>query len=276
PSSPAKTGRRKSVPNVRALEPGEPLRGAGGDPARRNANDSLAVALGGEIIAGLYPPGSRLPSEAALLDRFKVSRPTLREAFRVLSAKGLIVSRQKVGTSVRPRSEWNMLDPDFLAWHLRASLTEGFVADLFQLRQMVEPQAAYLAARSSDPAAIERIRAAFLDMERWKNGRGDLIGADLRFHQSILDATGNPFIGALGGLIHTALIGTFQLGWRGVVIRDDRLHQHQAVLEAIEAGAKEAARERMAELLQDSIDDVRRALAKRGAGKSSRREIEPA
>jgi DNA-binding FadR family transcriptional regulator len=258
------------------LEPGEPLRGAGGDPARRNANDSLAVALGGEIIAGLYPPGSRLPSESALLDRFKVSRPTLREAFRVLSAKGLIVSRQKVGTSVRPRSEWNMLDPDFLAWHLRASLTEGFVADLFQLRQMVEPQAAYLAARSSDPAAIERIRAAYLDMERWKNGRGDLIGADLRFHQSILDATGNPFIGALGGLIHTALIGTFQLGWRGVVIRDDRLHQHRAVLEAIEAGAKEAARERMAELLQDSIDDVRRALAKRGAGKPSRREIEPA
>jgi len=274
--SKSKAGRGKKSPIPAPLQSGEPARGAGGDPARRNANDSLAVALGGEIIAGLYPPLSRLPNEGALLERFKVSRPTLREAFRVLAAKGLIVSRQKVGTSVRPRSDWNMLDPDFLAWHLRASLTEGFVADLFQLRQMVEPQAAFLAAQSSDPAAVERIRAAYLDMERWKTGRGDLIGADLRFHQSILDATGNAFIGALGGLIHTALIGTFKLGWRGVVIRDDRLHQHRAVLEAIETGDAAAARERMATLLQDSIDDVRRALAKRSNPKSNRHEIEPA
>ena len=244
-----------------------------GTPARRNANDSLAAALGGEIIAGLYPPGSRLPTEGELLARFKVSRPTLREAFRVLAAKGLIVSRQKVGTMVRPRADWNMLDPDFLAWHLRASLTEGFVADLFQLRQMVEPQAALLAAQSRDPAAIERVRAAYLDMERWKTGRGDLIGADLRFHQSILDATGNAFIGALGGLIHTALVGTFRLGWRGAVIKDDRLHQHRAVLEAIEAGAPEAARDRMATLLQDSIDDVRRALSKNGGAKTRAREL---
>jgi GntR family transcriptional regulator, galactonate operon transcriptional repressor len=241
---------------------------------KRNANDSLAVALGAEIIAGLYPPGSRLPNESALLDRFKVSRPTLREAFRVLAAKGLIVSRQKVGTSVRPKSDWNMLDPDFLSWHLRAALTEEFIADLFELRQMVEPQAAYLAAEGQDPEAIERIRAAYADMERFKTGRGDLIGADLRFHQAILDATGNLFIGALGGLIHTALIGTFKLGWSAAVIKDDRLHQHGTVLEAIETGAPEAARERMASLLQASIDDVRRALVKKRPNSTAARAAE--
>ncbi len=144
--------------------------------------------------------------------------------FQVLAAKGFIVSRQKVGTSVRPKSAWNMLDPDFLAWHLRAALTEEFVADLFQLRQMVEPQAAYLAAQSRDFEAIERIKSAYADMDRWKTGRGDLTGADLRFHQGILDATGNLFIGALGGLIHTAFsIGTFKLGWSDAVIKEDRL-----------------------------------------------------
>jgi DNA-binding FadR family transcriptional regulator len=241
---------------------------------KRNANDSLAVALGGEIIAGLYPPGSRLPNESALLERFKVSRPTLREAFRVLAAKGLIVSRQKVGTSVRPKSDWNMLDPDFLSWHLRAALTEDFIADLFELRQMVEPQAAYMAAEGRDPEATERIRLAYADMERWKTGRGDLIGADLRFHQAILDATGNLFIGALGGLIHTALVGTFKLGWSGAVIKDDRLHQHHLVLEAIENGAPEAARERMATLLQASVDDVRRALVKKRPTSASARAPE--
>jgi DNA-binding FadR family transcriptional regulator len=187
----------------------------------------------------------------------------------VLAAKGLIVSRQKVGTSVRPKSDWNMLDPDFLAWHLRTALTEDFVNDLFQLRQMVEPQAAYLAAQSRDPAALERIGAAYADMERASSVSDDVTDADLRFHQAILDATGNLFIGALGGLIDTALVGTFKLGWRAAAsIRDNRLHQHRGVLKAISEGRPEAARDRMAELLQDSVADVRREMDMSGISKA--------
>jgi DNA-binding FadR family transcriptional regulator len=244
---------------------------SGKPAARGNANDFLAAALGGEIIAGVYPPGSRLPGEASLLERFKVSRPTLREAFRVLAAKRLIVSRQKVGTSVRPKSDWNMLDPDFLAWHLGVALNDDFVDDLFQLRQMIEPQAAYLAAEARDAAAFERIAAAYGDMERSNPGTDEVTDADLRFHQAILDATGNPFIGSLGALIDTALVGTFRLGWRApALIRDDRLRQHRLVMKAIGEGKPEEARERMAELLRDSVSDVRRAmdlpLAARPAG----------
>ncbi|HLH51606.1 MAG TPA: GntR family transcriptional regulator, partial [Roseiarcus sp.] len=111
-----KRERRRPAAYHASLDAGEETAQSAAGPMKRNANDSLAAALGAEIIAGLYPPGSRLPSESALLERFKVSRPTLREAFRVLAAKGLIVSRQKVGTSVRPKSDLNMLDPDFLAW----------------------------------------------------------------------------------------------------------------------------------------------------------------
>ena len=233
-----------------------------GKPATRgNANDLLAAALGGEIIAGVYPPGSRLPGEASLLQRFKVSRPTLREAFRVLAAKGLIVSRQKVGTSIRPKSDWNMLDHDFLAWHLGAALNDDFVDDLFQLRQMIEPQAAFLAAEARDAAAFERIAAAYADMERSSPGTDEVTDPDLRFHQAILDATGNPFIGSLGGLIDTALVGTFRLGWRAPAsIRDDRLRQHRLVMKAIGEGKPEEARECMAALLRDSVTDVRRAM----------------
>jgi DNA-binding FadR family transcriptional regulator len=232
---------------------------------RGNANDFLAAALGGEIIAGVYPPGSRLPGEAALLERFEVSRPTLREAFRVLAAKGLIVSRQKVGTSVRPKADWNRLDPDFLAWHLRAALDEDFVNDLFELRQMIEPQAAALAASAPAPAALARIAAAFEDMARAEGTTDAVTDADLRFHRAILDATGNPFVGALGGLIETALAATFQLGWRGAAAaREARLDQHRAVLDAIRAGQPKAARLRMAELLRASVADVRRAMAESG------------
>ena len=138
-----------------------------------------------------------------------------------------------------------------------------FVDDLFQLRQWVEPQAAFAAAQSGDPGALARIAEAYADMERFQNGGGDLIGADLRFHQAILDATGNQFIGTLGGLIHTALVGVFRLGWRGAVIKDDRLHQHRAVLRGDRsARAGRAPAIAWPTLLQDSIDDVRRALGR--------------
>jgi DNA-binding FadR family transcriptional regulator len=108
-------------------------------------------------------------------------------------------------------------------------------------------------------------------MERSKEATDDVTDADLRFHQAILDATGNLFIGALGGLIDTALLGTFQLGWRAAAsIREDRLHQHRAVLKAIGEGKPDEARERMAELLRDSVADVRREMDSGGIARPAR------
>jgi len=233
--------------------------GESGVAPKRNVNDSLAAALGCEIIAGVHPPGSRLPNEASLLVRFGVSRPTLREAFRALEAKGLIVSRQKVGTLVRPKADWHMLDADFLAWHMQAAPTEAFVNDVFQLRRIFEPQAAGLAAESRDAAALGRIEAAYADMEAHKSGDSELIAADVRFHKEILQASGNRLLGALGSLIEMALVGTFKMGWRSLAIKDDRLHQHRDVMAAIAAKRPETARAAMAKLLQESADDVRRA-----------------
>ena len=209
--------------------------------ARRKVNDSLAAVLGYEIIAGLYPPASRLPTEAPLLVRFGVSRPTLREAFRALEAKGLIVSRQKVGTLVRPSPSGTCSTSDFLAWHMLAAPTEEFVNDVFQLRRIFEPQAAATRRRGPRPAALEIIEAAYADMERCKTGDGDLIGADVRFHKAILAATGNGLLGGLGSLIEMALVGTFRMGWRSLAIKDDRLHQHRDVMRAIHRPRTHAA-----------------------------------
>ncbi len=89
----------------------------------RNMRSYLAKKLGQEIVGGIYPPGSLLPGETEMRARFSVSRTTLREAYGLLTAKALIMARPKVGTRVRPKSDWNMLDPEVLAWHLQSAPT---------------------------------------------------------------------------------------------------------------------------------------------------------
>jgi GntR family transcriptional regulator, galactonate operon transcriptional repressor len=234
----------------------------------RNIHTALAGRLGREIVGGIYPPGSLLPNAADMCARFSVSRTALREAYSVLAAKAMIVARPKIGTRVRAKADWNMLDPEVLSWHLQTTPTETFVAELFVLRQMVEPQAAALAAKARSRATIDRIADAYRRMEQFKDGAGDLIGADLDFHMGILEATGNHFLTALGGLIRTSLECTFELSWEGASkIQDDRLHQHRGIFDAIRDGSPELARIRMTELLSDSMNDVRQYLKQRdGAG----------
>jgi GntR family transcriptional regulator, galactonate operon transcriptional repressor len=235
-------------------------------PFERSIRASLAGRLGREIVRGVYPPGSLLPNAADMCARFDVSRTALREAYSVLTAKAMIVARPKIGTRVRPQADWNMLDPEVLSWHLQSTPTESFVAELFVLRQMVEPEAAALAARTHSRLTIERVADAYRRMDEFKDGAGDLIGADLDFHMSILEGTGNHFLTALGGLIRTSLECTFELSWEGASkIQDDRLHQHRGILEAIRDGSPELAKTRMTELLRDSIDDVRQYLKQRDA-----------
>jgi GntR family galactonate operon transcriptional repressor len=242
-------------------------RGGEGALFGRNIHESLANILGTEIVGGVHVPGALLPNEFEMRERFSVSRTALREAYRVLTAKGLIVSRPKVGTRVRPKSDWNMLDPEVLAWHLQTVPTEAFVTDLFALRQMVEPPAAAMAATLRPPDAVTRIEAAYGEMERFQSNAGDIIDADLRFHLAILEATGNHFIGALGSLIHAALLGSFKLGWESPVkMQENRLVQHRQVFEAIRDGRAAAAEDHMRGLLRDSIGDVREFLRRRGAG----------
>ena len=225
----------------------------------RRSDAQLAARLGRDIVNGVFPAGSLLPSAAEMGARFSASRTALREAYSKLSGKGLIVARPRIGTRVRLKADWNLLDPDVLAWRLSSEPEGHFVDDLFTLRRAIEPVAAEIAATSRTPDCLARIADAFGRMERFKSGDGDLIGADVDFHLAILDATGNHFLAALGGIIQAALECSFRFTWIGAAsIRDDRLEQHRGILAAISDGAPEPARARMVELLNDSFDDMRK------------------
>ena len=112
-------------------------------------------------------------------------------------------------------------------------------------------------------------------MERFKDGDGRSDRGRPAVPLAILEATGNLFIGALGSLIHVALVTTFRLSWEGAArMRDDRLHQHRAVFEAIRDGLPEPAHQRMADLLRDSIHDVREFLRHHDAASRLRDSLE--
>jgi DNA-binding FadR family transcriptional regulator len=152
----------------------------------RRIHGSVARDLGIAILAGRYAPGDVLPGEIEFSEQLKVSRTAYREAIRILSAKGLVESRPRTGTRVTQRSRWNLLDPDILAWAFEAEPSETFIRDLFELRMIVEPAAAALAAERRSALDISRMGHALEEMGRY--GLATEIGraADQAFHNTIL------------------------------------------------------------------------------------------
>lgn len=240
----------------------------------RSLHGQVAHDIGGRILRGDLAPGAVLPNEADFSARLRVSRTALREGIKVLAAKGLVESRPKTGTRVRPRTDWNLLDPDVLAWQVAAGPLERFVAELFELRQMIEPQAAAIAARRAGAAEMRRIEQAYLGMKRAGNDSERWIDPDLRFHQAIIRATGNELLWPLGAIVETALTASFRLSsahWDGPV---HSLPLHKAILDAIRRRDAAGADTAMRRLLDAAAADVRRALTN-GRPRSSRRSRSP-
>lgn len=223
------------------------------------ADAKVLQQLGREIVTGTYPADERMPDEASMLARYDVSRTALREAYAQLTAKGMIVAKPKVGTTVTLPIYWNMLDPDVLLWHLDAKPLSDIAMTLHPLRRMVEPGAAALAAQMRTESELERLDYAYEQMKSAGRDREALIAADLRFHLEILSATHNPFIGAFNTLLSTVMQRTLTLGWDGVeaaTLKPARLLQHQDVLEAIRQRNPDMAKMRMEILVDDSLQDI--------------------
>ena len=235
---------------------------------RRDTSEDVAHAIGRRIVAGGHPPGTLLPTEHALCAALGVSRPTLREGFRLLGARGMIEGRRRVGTRVRPRAEWNMLDAAVLAWHLEQEPGEAYIGGLFEARMVVEPAAASLAAGRAQDGDTAAIADAFRRMAAAQKAAGlptddvaETVSADLAFHVAILAASGNLFLSSFGALIASSLTASFRLNWRAHASAPAlSLARHEAVLDAI--GNRDPARAdcTMRALLASAAEDARRAL----------------
>ena len=147
----------------------------------------MAFELGSAILRGDYAPAQVLPREAELMERFDVSRTVLREALRTLTSKGLVESRPRVGTRVRAREAWNLLDADVLDWYAGVAPPLAFALKLQEMREMVEPFAAGLAASAHEADALVALRDAHDAMVGARNV-DEWVRADLRFHRAMLES----------------------------------------------------------------------------------------
>jgi DNA-binding FadR family transcriptional regulator len=227
-----------------------------GSGASPRIHGAIAHDIGIEIVGGKRRPGDVFGGEIEASEALGVSRTAYREAIRILAAKGLVESRPKAGTRVTPRSRWNLLDPDVLAWTFEGEPEPAFIFELFELRGVIEPAAAAFAARRRSEAELAEMRAALDDMARL--GLADAAGqaADQRFHRMILSAARNEPLAALASTVGAAVRWTTKFKQRTRALPRDPLPDHIRVYDAIAAGDAAAANAAMAELLQLALGDI--------------------
>ena len=217
--------------------------------------------LGRRIGRGDLRPGD-LVDITEVQGRYGASRTAVREAIKVLSAKGLVAARPRYGTYVRPRADWNALDADVLHWQDDSTSNLRLLRNLDEVRRVVEPQGARLAAKRRLRAELRTMKVALQDLER-ADQPAELAAADLRFHRAVLAATHNDLLEQLGAVLQPALLLRDLVAYRSDHGDPDSMALHGAVLAAVEAQDPDAAEQRMHDLLRKAAQDAERAARRR-------------
>lgn len=215
------------------------------------------------IVSGKYKPGEILNGEIAASDRLHVSRGAYREAVRILAAKGLVESKPKVGTRISPPERWHLLDPDVLAWIFEFEPDETLLNSLFELRRVVEPHAAALAAKRRSQQDLDDMAEALEGMRTHTLATEAGQIADQNFHSALLRASGNAFIVSLTSGVGAAVSWTTIFKQRQSPLVRNPLPDHQRVYEAIKAADPEAAHKAMENLVDLALLDTTNARKKR-------------
>ena len=227
---------------------------------RQNLSGQVVHQIGLSIMRSDFKPGDTLSSEPELSLQFKVSRPIMREALKILSAKGLIESRPRTGTKVRPRADWNILDPVVIGWLYEVGPDRSFLDALCEVRLMFEPSAARLAAVRATNEEIKTIEDCYQRMEEGVNAPETYIPADLAFHAAICAAAHNEMLQKITEAITASLLVSRVVTSRLPGANLAAMPLHWSVAEAIHKGDGQAAEEAMRKLVILTTDDIQRAL----------------
>lgn len=225
-----------------------------------NFTRHIVQSLGKAIALGEYPPGQPLKAEAELCEEFDASRTVLREAVKMLTAKGMLDARPRRGTVVLPESQWNLSDPEILNWLLDRKGSLPIISEFADMRLAIEPAACALAAANMNTdnrtillKAIDRMKAA-------SRGEDDHLDADIAFHVGILECSGNRFFWNMRHTIEVALRFSIRITNHQKSVERASVDDHQRILDFILAGDPQAAENEMRTLLLEAKMLLNKAL----------------
>jgi GntR family galactonate operon transcriptional repressor len=217
----------------------------------------VASEIGRRIVSAAYAPGGLIEDEASLARRYRVSRSVIRDAIKILVGKGLLEVRRGIGTRVKIRKQWALLDDDILAWQQAAPPNADIIMQLMDFRLIFEPKAARRAADYGSEEAHEQIRLALQQMVDEENLANDFVIADATFHRAVLNATNNEFLMALEGVIFSALLGSIRLTNKDPRDNESSIPLHREVYKAIKIRDGANAEKYMQELLEHANQRLR-------------------
>jgi DNA-binding FadR family transcriptional regulator len=213
----------------------------------------IAARMGRSILRGELRPGDKLPKETDLLDQLQVSRTTLREALTILTSKGFIEAKQRIGTSVRAQEFWNTLDPTVMSWHGEQD-EKALAEELFEIRSAIEPLAAGLASRRATESDLAQLRAALATMAQDHSNPKLAIEADITFHLGIIQAAHNRFLTPVGSVIRAALTISVPKTFTRFGGMGHALGMHEAIVKAIEQRDPVKATKAAEKLISDTYE----------------------
>lgn len=226
--------------------------------ARKSLVAVVADDLLDRIVRGSIGIDEGLPSEAEIGDEHEVSRMTVREAMKTLQAQGVVRVESGKGSFVNPVAQWTSLDAVLRVAGAGASALD-VAEQLIEVRRMFETGAAFLAATrrtDADLAALE----GFLQAMRAAHAVNDVaafVRADLAFHDVILRASGNVFLGVLFEPLTRVMADRRTETSRVVAIQEHAIREHTEILAALSQGGAEASRRAMDSHMDQTLADIR-------------------
>jgi DNA-binding FadR family transcriptional regulator len=225
---------------------------------RRGLHALVVRQLGLRIVRGDLLPNETLPNEDELSEQLGVSRTVVREAVKVLREKGLVEVRPRTGTRVRPRDLWNLIDGDMLAWHGELGVDRQVLLGILEVRSMLEPSAARLAAVRATPEQISNLERAVVGLEaaaaimRRDGARAweASLGADLAFHQGVIRACQNAVLLQFHQTIATGLRATQRRYDDNPASSEYSVPLHRRVFEAVRDRDPVSAERWMSEIIR--------------------------
>ncbi len=221
-------------------------------------SDQVAEQLTTEIKQGRLMPGDRLPTEARLVEQFEVSRTVVREAVSRLKSLGLVDSRQGSGVYVSQQLPFAPLN-----FEARHAASQEAVVQMVEVRRALEAEVAALAAQRRNARDIRAIRQAVKALDDAVASGGNGVAEDVNFHRAIADATRNPFLIQTLEYLGQFLFGATQVTRANEARRIDFAAEvrteHQAILQAVEAGDAPKARQAAATHMDNAITRIQRA-----------------